>query len=315
MQSNIYFGIDVSKATLDYTWLPDGKFKQVTNNPVGINALIKFIKKKKPRIVVLEATGGYQDSLVTALHQAAIPVKIANPRQVRDYAKSLNRLAKTDKIDAKVLAEFAASRDLTPDTPKAAQLVLMEKMLLRREQLIDMLVMEKGHMETTAEYMKEQVNELMSLMKEQITKLDKQIREIIETNQALAAQDKILQSVAGVGPVVSATLIASLPELGTLNRKQIAALVGLAPFNRDSGKFRGRRHIYAGRAKVRKVLYAAMRAAIRWNQTIRAWFEHYRNTGKPYKVALVACMRKLLVILNAMIKGNSLWNPKPSIYS
>lgn len=314
MQSDIYFGVDVSKATLDYTWLPGGTYKQVTNDPTGIAKLIRHIKKKSPRIVVMEATGGYQTPLATALHQAGIPVKVANPRQVRDYARSLNRLAKTDKIDAEIIAAYAQSRELVPDTPKTAERNNMEKLLLRREQLIVMVTMEKGHRETAPEAVRIQIDEHISLLKNQIKILDEQIREAIQADQILSELDGILQTVTGVGPVASATLIACLPELGTLNRKQIAALVGLAPFNRDSGKFRGKRHIHAGRAKVRKVLYSAMRAAVRWNQTIRGWFEHYRAAGKPYKVALVACMRKLLVILNSMVKESSPWNPKPSIY-
>ena len=315
MQSDTYFGVDVSKATLDYTWLPDGAFKQVTNDLEGIASLIRHIKRKNPRIIVVEATGGYQTPLVTALHQAGIPVKVANPRQVRDYARSLNRLAKTDKIDAGIIAAFAQSRELEPDKPKTAERNSIEKLLLRREQLITMATMEKGHRETALEPVKAQINEHISLLENQIKGLDRQLREAIAADQALAGLDRILQSVTGVGPVASHTLIACLPELGTLNRKEIAALVGLAPFNRDSGKFRGKRHIHAGRAKVRKVLYAAMRAAVMWNDTIKGWFEHYRAAGKPYKVALVACMRKLLVILNLMVKEGSLWNPKPSVYT
>ena len=289
MQVNIYFGIDVSKATLDYTWLPGGTFYQVTNNPAGIAKLIRHIKRKLPRIVVMEATGGYQTLLATALHQADIPVKVVNPRQVRDYARSLNHLAKTDKIDAKVIAAFAQSRELVPDTPKAAERSNMEKLLLRREQLISMVVMEKGHRETASEAIKVEIDEHISLLKKQVKMLDKQLREAIQAAQDLAELDGILQSVIGIGPIASATLIACLPELGTLNSKEIAALAGLAPFNRDSGKFRGKRHIHAGRGKVRKTLYAAMRAAVRWNQTIRGWFDHYRAAGKPYKVAVVSC--------------------------
>ena len=311
MQNSIVVGIDVSKNTLDYTWLPDGKAKQTANNAKGIAALARECAKLKPRLIVLEATGGYQTPLVTALQRKALPVKVVNPRQVRDFARSLNRLAKTDAIDARTLAAFGNSRELVADIPKAEALLTVENLLLRREQLLGMIIMEKGHRETASKTLAQQIDEHIHLLCAKAKELEAQILKIIEENKVMLQQYTLLSSVPGVGLILSSTLIASLPELGTLNRKQIAALVGLAPFNRDSGKYRGQRHIWAGRGKVRKVLYAAMRSAVQWNSKVKSWFERFRNAGKPYKVALIACMRKLLVILNSMIKYSSTWEVRP----
>jgi transposase len=311
---NIVVGIDVSKKTLDYVCLPGGSPKQVSNDSAGFASIIHALWDKDIRIVVLEATGGYQTAVVAALHQADIPLKVVNPRQVRDFARSMNRLAKTDKIDAIMLAEYASSRELHPDAPKNATLVLIEKLLLRREQLLAMMTMEKGFKENTDGGIRQRIEEHIQLLAEQVKNIDGEIRIAVKSNQKLGAKNALLQSVKGVGPIVAATLIACLPELGQLNRKEIAALVGLAPFNRDSGKFRGQRHIWAGRAKIRRVLYSAMRSSVIWNSTIKTWFEHFRAAGKPYKVAVVACMRKLLIILNSMVKTGTPWQPIQYIY-
>lgn len=310
MQESIFVGIDVSKNTLDYTWLPAEKTAQTSNNEQGIAKLVKILAKLKPTLVVLEATGGYQTPLVTALHKAQIPVKVVNPRQVRDFARSFNQLAKTDALDARILAAFAGSRKLEPDAPRPDELLVLEALLLRREQLIAMITMEKAHKETVLPALKTHIDENIMLLQGQVKKLEIQAHNIISQKQELRCQYERLISVPGVGPILATTLIALLPELGTLNRKQIAALVGLAPFNRDSGKFRGQRHIWAGRAKIRKVLYAAMRATVQWNKRVKSWFERLRKAGKPYKVALVACMRKLLVILNSMTKTGSQWEER-----
>ena len=310
----VVVGIDVSKKTLDYVYLPGGKPKQVTNNLAGFDSIIRDLRDKDIHIVVLEATGGYQTALVTALHQAAIPLKVVNPRQVRDFARSMNRLAKTDKLDAVILAEYARSRELPPDTPKDSTLLLIEKLLLRREQLLSMVTMEKGFRENTNGTMREHIEEHIKMLESQVYSIDRDIRAAIKSSQSLETKNTLLQSVKGVGPVVAATLIACLPELGQLNRKEIAALVGLAPFNRDSGILRGKRHIWAGRAKIRRVMYCAMRSSVTWNPTIRTWFERFRVAGKPYKVAMIACMRKLLVILNSMVKTGTPWQPIHYIY-
>jgi transposase len=291
----IVVGIDVSKKTLDYVCLPGDSPRQVANNPVGFDTIVRDLRGKQISIVVLEATGAYQTALVAALHQAGLPVKVVNPRQIRDFARSMNRLAKTDQLDAVIIAEYARSRELTPDMPKDSALVLIEKLLLRREQLLSMVTMEKGFRENTEGAIRQHIDEHIKTLEIQVHSIDRDIRAAIKSSQLLEAKNALLQSVKGVGPVVAATLIACLPELGQLNRKQIAALVGLAPFNRDSGIFRGQRHIWAGRSKIRQVMYCAMRSSVIWNPTIKLWFERFRAAGKPYKVAVIACMRKLLV--------------------
>jgi transposase len=310
----IIVGIDVAKKTLDYVYLLGGSPKQVANNPDGFASLVRDLRGKEIRIVVLEATGGYQTALVDALHQAAIPLKVVNPRQVRDFARSMNRLAKTDKLDAVILAQYAQSRELTPDMPKDAALVLIEKLLLRREQLLSMVTMEKGFREHSSGAIRLHIEQHIQTLETQVSNIDQEIRSAIKSSPPLEAKNALLQSVKGVGPVVASTLIACLPELGQLNRKEIAALVGIAPFNRDSGSFRGQRHIWAGRAKIRRVMYCAMRSSIIWNPTIKTWFEHFRAAGKPYKVAVIACMRKLLVVLNAMLKNSTHWQPIHYVY-
>lgn len=315
MREKYVVGVDVSKAALDYACLPKGSSGRVTNTPSGITSLIRNLRKDQIQIVVMEATGGYHAALLTALHEVGIPVKVVNPRQVRDFARSMNWLAKTDKIDAAILAQFARSRELIPDLPRNPTLTRIEKLLLRREQLVSMITMEKGFRENTDGEIRQHIEGHITLLKSQVKAMDAEIDATIKSEQALDSKSTLLQSVKGVGPVMAATLIASLPELGLLNRKEIAALVGLAPFNRDSGSFRGQRHIWAGRAKIRRVMYCAMRSAVIWNSTIKGWFEHFRSKGKPYKVAVIACMRKLLIILNAMVKTGTAWKPISYVYA
>lgn len=310
MPKVVIVGIDVSKATLDYTWTSNGKASQVTNNTKGIQSLVKKLKKIKPQIVVFEATGGYQNNLANALADAAIPYKIVNPRQVRDFARSLNRLAKTDKLDALTLVEYGASRSLTPDTPKSGELRAMSYLLLRRTQLQQMITMEKGHLENMAEGLKPFLFEHIESLKSQLKNINEQIRHIIKNDTALSKIDQIIQSVPGLGPVVSATIIADLPEIQIIGRKQVSALVGVAPFNRDSGKYRGQRHIYAGRSRVRNAIYCALRSCLMHNKVIKAWFDHLFTKGKPYKVACIACVRKIIVVLRSMLINQTLWEPQ-----
>ena len=303
-------GVDVSKPILDYTWLPDGQAGQTQNTAAGIARLVRKLRGLAPDLVVLEATGGYQDRLVEALHAAAIPVKVVNPRQVRDFARSLNRLGKTDKLDAKTLAEFGLSRALRADRPRDAHRTALSHLLQRRKQLNAMLTAERGHLEHAPESVKAGIHEHLALMGMLLKRADAEIREIIRTHPLFAEDDAIMQSVPGVGAVVSATLLAELPEIREVGRKEAAALVGVAPFNRDSGKYRGQRHIFAGRAKVRHSMYCAMRACLQWNKTIRSWFDKFMAAGKPYKVAVIACVRKLLVVIRAMLKSGTLWEEK-----
>jgi transposase len=310
MSVRIFVGIDVSKNKLDYTWVPDGRPRQVSNTQEGFSAMIDELKKLEPVIAVLEATGGYERQILKALQHASIPVKLINPRQARDFARSLNLLGKTDKLDAFALALFAQSRSLVPDEPKDPNREDLACVLRRREQLLEMITMERCHLEHSPADIAEEIKDNIKQMEIRIKKLDKNISDKIKSDPDLAEQDKIQRSIPGVGPVLSATLIAFLPELGRLNRKQLAALVGVAPFNRDSGTYRGQRHIHGGRRNVRRALYNVMRSAIIWNSTVKTWFDHYRKAGKSYKVAVVACMRKLLSVINVMIATAKMWNPK-----
>lgn len=313
MQVSVIVGIDVSKSTLDYTWLPHGKVKQVANTSYGIVLLVKELQTLHPQMIVLEATGGYQNNLVAALHKASLPLKVVNPRQVRDFARSLNRLGKTDSLDALTLAEFGQSRKLIPDTPKDDSLAQISYLLRRREQLQGMITAEKSHLEHTPVQYHDEGIELIDILTKYLKAADKEIKKIIKSNEEFTKKSDIIQSIPGVGPVTAATLIAELPELPGLGRKQACALVGVAPFNRDSGKYRGQRHIWAGRASVRKVLYCTLRPCLQFNPIVSAWFEHFRKMGKAYKVAVVACMRKLLVVIRAMLITKTTWEPKKVI--
>lgn len=310
MQKRIVVGIDVSKNILDYTWLPDGKAMQTQNTSQGIASLIAALHKLRPEIVVLEATGGYQNAVVAALHKADIACAVVNPRQVRDFARSLNRLGKTDTLDALTLAEFAYSRKLVPSTPKAPVLTEMSFLLRRRDQLQTMITAEKNHLEQTPVLYRAELLEHMAILTQRLKNIDKQIRQLIRDTPALVEQDKVIQSIPGIGPVTSATILAHLPEITLIGRKQICALVGVAPYNRDSGKYRGQRHIFAGRTQVRKVLYCALRPCLQFNPVVKKWFNHFISLGKPYKVAAIACIRKLLVVIRAMLISNTHWNHK-----
>lgn len=307
MLDKIVFGVDVSKAQLDYICLPGGKPARVANTPVGVKGLISKIKKTNPDLVILEATGGYQNLLVEQLHNHSVPVKVVNPRQVRDFARSHNQLAKTDKLDALILAEFALSRELEPDLPSDPDRRFLSALQQRRRQLVDMLTLETGHLEHTPVEFQEGLLAHIAFLKDDISNLEKQIKATVKNRKDFAAQDEIMQSIPGVGCVVSTTIIAELPEITQVNRKQIAALVGVAPFNRDSGRYRGQRHIWSGRKKVRHAMYAAMRACLLFNPVIKGWFERFRAAGKAYKVAVIACVRKLLLVIRAMLISGTKW--------
>lgn len=316
MQVSTIVGIDVSKNTLDYTWLPDGKAKQVANSTTGIASLIKKLQKIRPDLAVLEATGGYQTNLVTAMHEAGLALKVVNPRQVRDFARSLNRLGKTDALDARTLAEFGASRILVPDIPKDPKLENLSSVLRRREQIQYMVSIERSHLEHMSEQYKSKHGRIIKVLKEELLVADKVIKQLLECTPEFAEKNTILQSIPGIGFVTSATIIAELPELTDVGRKQASALVGLAPFNRDSGKYRGQRHISGGRARIRKVLYCALLPCRQYNPIVKEWFERfYTQRGKPYKVAMVACMRKLLSVMRAMLINKTQWESKSHVFS
>jgi transposase len=305
----IYIGIDVSKAHLDIADQSNNEQWQEENNAEGIGRLVEKITRLHPTLIVLEATGGYEMPGACALGAAGLPVAVINPRQARDFAKSLGRLAKTDKIDALMLARFGES--VRPEVRKLPdeQALQLQALLVRRRQLIEMLVAEKNRMYTTHRMVRPHLQEHINWLEKELGEIDQDLHNQLRQSPLWREKEDLLRSVPGIGPVTSITLLAELPELGQLNRKQIAALVGVAPFNCDSGKMRGKRAIWGGRACVRNALYMATLSASRFNPIIHQHFQHLINQGKPAKVALVACMRKLLTILNAMIHTMKSWQP------
>jgi len=304
----VFVGIDVAKSWLDIAWLP-GQTLRVDHTEEAITGLIEQLRAQPPSLVVMEATGGLETALASALAAAALPVAVVNPRQVRDYAKACGRLAKTDRIDAMVLAAFAAAirpqvRALPDEDTRA-----LGDLLARRRQLVEMRVQEKLRLQRASSVQRTSLREHIAWLDERIARLDIDLTHALRTSSAWRDKDDLLKEIPGVGSLTRATVLAWLPELGTLGRRQIAALVGVAPFNRDSGTHRGARVIWGGRAQVRKTLYMATVASIRCNPVIREFYQRLRAQGKPAKVAITACMRKLLTIMNAMLKHDSHWAP------
>ncbi len=305
----VQIGIDVSKGWLDIAVHPTGEIWREENIEQGIRKLVeRFLSMPIDRIVV-EATGGYEAKLVERLVQAGLPVSRVNPGRVRRFAQGLNWLAKTDKIDAKVLALFGekAQPRLTVLPGEAEK--RLSAWIKRRKQVVDMLTVEQNHSELAETELLEYIEIVKQVLQKQLDDLDAQIQELINQTPSLKQKRDLLQSVPGVGKVLSATLVAQVPELGACNRKEIAALVGLAPFNHDSGRKRGKRMIRGGRSFVRNILYMATIAATRFNPVIKIMYARLLKNGKQKKVAIVACMRKLLTILNAMIRTNAPWQP------
>jgi transposase len=305
--NKVHAGIDVSKATLDVASSNQREIKSFSNDERGITQVVSYLTKQMPVLTVIEATGGLEKLLAASLVQASIPVVVANPRHVRDFARAKGRLAKTDNIDALILAEFAC--DIHPEVKPLAdeQTEQIKSLMVRRQQIIGMMTMERNRLSLARLSMKSSIQEHINWLSEQLKTLDKDIGNKVQNSSIWREKDSLLKSVPGVGPVLSITLLGALPELGCLTRQQIAALAGVAPFNRDSGKYRGRRTTKGGRARVRSSLYMATLAATRFNPVIRAHYEHLLKMGKVKKVALVACMRKLLVILNAVIRDRRPW--------
>jgi transposase len=290
--------------------LPEGESWSATNDEEGITQVVKRLKSLRPRLVVLEATGGMETALVGAAATARLPVVVVNPRQVRDFAKSVGALAKTDAIDARVLARFAEAvrPEVRPLKDKEAS--QLSALIARRRQLVEMLTSEKNRLGSALEAIHPSIEEHIEWLEQRLTDINGKLRKAIKKSPVWRAKEQLLRTAPGVGAVLSATLVAGLPELGALNRKRIAALVGVAPFNRDSGKYRGKRCIWGGRGSVRAVLYMATLAATRFNPVIRAFYLRLCAAGKEKKVALTACMRKLLTILNAMVKTGTPWQPR-----
>jgi transposase len=304
---NLYVGIDVCKRTLDIAVRPTGEQWTVCNDDAGITSLVTDLRALGPVLVVLEATGGYEVPVTSALVAAGLPLAVTNPRRVRDFAKATGALAKTDKIDARVLAHFAQGVQPTPRAVPDEQQRAFADLLARRRQLIEMVTAEKNRLKISPRALRPRIQAHIDWLQRDLDEIENDLVNRIHQSPVWREQDEILQSTPGVGPVLSFTLLAELPELGTLNRKQIAALVGVAPLNRDSGKMHGKRSVWGGRAQVRSVLYMATLSATRYNPVIRDFYQRLCNAGKLHKVALTACMHKLLIILNAMLKNRTAW--------
>lgn len=303
-----YVGVDVSKDILDIAAQPYQQARKFENNDAGINKAVAYLKKLTPTLVVMEATGGLETSLAGALGVVGVPVAVVNPRQVRDYAKAKGKLAKTDTIDAQVMADFARAIHPEPRPLSDSQTQELKDILTRRSQLNEMITAEKNRLLRSRRPVSDHIKTHIAWLEQEMDEMNSSLKQFVEDSPIWREKDNLLQSVPGVGPVLSSTLLAELPELGTLNRKQIAALVGVAPLNRDSGKFRGKRTVWGGRSKVRAALYMASLAATRHNPIIRCFYQRLTDSGKAKKAAITACMRKLLTILNAMIRHNTPWH-------
>ena len=311
--TNEFVGIDVSKATLDIACRVNSQIWSCPNDASAFDPLIERLRLLNPALIVTEASGGYETALVAALYAAGLPVVVVNPRQVREFARALGKLAKTDSIDAQVLAHFgeAVKPEVRVQPDQATQ--ELAAVLARRRQLVEMLVAERNRFKTAVTAVKADVQKHITWLERRLDDLDRDLQSRIEQSPIWCERDDLLRTFKGVGRVTTTTLLASLPELGQLDRKKIAALIGLAPYNNDSGPRRGKRHISGGRAAVRATLYMATLSAIRCNPIIGSFYQRLIEAGKIPKVAITACMRKILTILNAMVKHNSPWNPELSI--
>lgn len=303
-----FIGIDVSKALLEVAAHNSDYRFRCPNKESAFAELIAELVVLRPKLIVLEATGGLEIPVTAALYAAGLPVVVVNPRQVRDFAKALGQLAKTDKLDATVLAHFAAAIRPALRPVKNAAALELDALAARRRQLVEMLAAEKTRLSTTATApMRQEVRKHIEWLQERLENIDSQLRDRIKDSPVWRETDDLLQSVPGIGPVTALSLVANLPELGELNRHEVAKLVGIAPLNRDSGTLRGKRHIYGGRSHVRTALYMATVTAVRCNPVIKEFYQQLIKRHKPAKVALVACMRKLLTIVNVMIKTQTRW--------
>jgi transposase len=301
-------GIDVSKRRLDVHLLPGGEAFSVANDPEGIDELLgRLLEEARPELVVLEATGRYERPAASAIAAAGIAVAVVNPRQARDFAKAKGRLAKTDKIDAEILAHFAAAIDPPPSLLPDEEAQALQAILTRRRQLLVMLNAEKNRLLMAPATVAGRIRAHVRWLEKELSRTDRELDGAVQQSEVWRRNEELLRSVPGVGPVLARTLLAELPELGSIPHKRLSALVGVAPFNRDSGQSRGKREAWGGRAPVRATLYMGALVATRHNPVLKEFYGRLLAAGKPKKVALVACMRKLLSILNAVIRDRAIW--------
>jgi transposase len=310
MSSQCFVGIDVAKAQLDIALRPLGERWAVTNDDTGITALVRRLQEIGPQLIVLEATGGYQRDVVAALATAGLPVVVVNPRQARDFAKATGQLAKTDALDARALAHFAEAIRPAPRPLPDTQTEELRALLARRRQWVGMRTAEQNRLGSAPRRLQADIQVHITWLNERLAALDDDLDTTLRASPVWREREELLRSVPGIGPVCARTLLLDLPELGTLSRQRLAALVGVAPLNRDSGTLRGTRTIWGGRAHVRTTLYMSTLVAVRYNPVLKTFYERLRAAGKAAKVALTACMRKLLTILHAMVKHHTPWQPQ-----
>jgi transposase len=308
-QPQLFVGIDVAKAQLDIALRPTGERWEVTNDEAGIASLVAHLQAVVPTLIVLEATGGYQRAVVAALAAAGLPIVVVNPRQARDFAQATGQLAKTDRLDARALAHFADAVRPAPRPLPDAQTEELRAMLARRRQLIAMRTAEQNRLSGVSQRLRADIQAHITWLDTRLASLDEDLDATLRASPIWREREALLRSVPGIGPVCTRTLLLDLPELGTLSRQRIAALVGVAPFHRDSGTLRGTRTVWGGRTHVRAPLYMSTLVAVRYNPILKGFYEHLRARGKAAKVALTACMRKLLTILTAMVKHQTPWQP------
>lgn len=307
LNQKCYVGMDVSKTILDVYILPDKKYMQFKNDTKGIQKLVGKLKFFSHAFIVMEATGGYEKLAAQSLQKADLSVSVVNPRLLRDFAKALGKLAKTDRIDAEVIALFGEKMQPQANGIYNENQQKLADLHARRRQIIEMITMEKNRLDKASGDLKKSIQRIIKALEKELTAINDALEKSIQKDDGYAQKNRLLKSIKGVGPVVAAGIIAELPEIGNLRAKQISALAGLAPYNRDSGTLRGKRTIWGGRASVRATLYMATLVATRYNPQIKNFYERLCNAGKKKKVALTACMHKLLIIMNAMIKKGELW--------
>ncbi len=309
-EAPVFVGIDVSKAWVDVAVRPTGEAWRVDQDQEGGEALVLRLQAMSPQCIVMEATGGYEAPIVAALGAAGLPVAVVNPRQVRDFARSQGKLAKTDRLDAAVIAHFGQASGVTGQALRSPEARALEGLVARRRQIIQMRTAEQQRRQRALPVVREGIEEVIALLNRQVKEIDDELGRRLRESPLWREREDLLRSVPGIGPATVFSLLAELPELGSLDRREAAAVVGVAPLNRDSGKHRGSRRCWGGRGHVRAALYMAALVGVRYNPTLKEFYERLLRAGKPKKVALTACMRKLLTILNAMLKHHTAWNPQ-----
>jgi len=308
-KKEIFIGIDISKTQMDVAVWDNEETWEFENEAAGWQEMVEIAKELKPSLIVVEASGGIEQRVVAELYLEELPIAIVNPTRVRNFARSTGQLAKTDKLDARLIAHFAQAVRPKVRPLRTAEQEHLNALVTRRRQVVQILTAEKNRRSTTHSTLRKRLQQHIEWLNAELEGLDEEIEQYIQESPSWRKNAALLRSVPGVGPVTASTLLAALPELGTRNRQQIAALVGVAPLNKDSGKMRGKRRVFGGRAPVRRALYMATLVATRVNPVIRSFYEHLLAQGKEKKVALTACMRKLLVILNSMIRNQQTWSP------